>query len=105
MSERTAEQSAETQEKDIQEEQTGNAQEEEAQEEQSEKKGADIVLFCHPNNVQNLVQAFEAQIGHTSLPAFVLWSGQSGLHHMGVIVLEWDGIVSEGVESLSANHS
>jgi hypothetical protein len=56
-----------------------------------------IVLFCHPRNVTNLVEAFEQQIEHAAgaLPLDILWSGHSGLLQMGVVMLEWEGIVSQ----------
>lgn len=68
---------------------------------------ADIVIFCHPRNVRNLVQALEVQIKHAEgeLPMFVLWSGVSGLLHQGVIVLEWKGKVTpDFLRSLGIDH-
>lgn len=68
---------------------------------------ADIVIFCHPRNVGNLVQALEGQIKHAdgALPMFVLWSGVSGVLHQGVIVVEWEGKVTPAfLNSLSIDH-
>ena len=67
----------------------------------------DIVLFCHPRNVANLVQAFETEITHAAgaLPLFVLWSGTSAVLHQGVIVLEWEGAVPTAfLQSLARDH-
>lgn len=63
--------------------------------EQAEEPGthyAEILLFCHPRNVGNLVRSFEDEIKHAAgeLPMCVLWSGVSGLLHQGVIILEWE---------------
>lgn len=68
---------------------------------------ADIVLFCHPRNVSNLVRTLEDEIEHAAgeLPLFVLWSGVSGVLHQGVIVLEWEGMPSKAfLHSLSIDH-
>jgi hypothetical protein len=81
--------------------------ERDAQEQRPAPSYADIVIFCHPRNVSNLVQAFEAQIQHAAgeLPMFVLWSGVSGLLRQGVIVLEWTGKVTPAfLLSLSIDH-
>lgn len=74
---------------------TDDEQAAETQEKEPVTSYADIVIFCHPRNVRNLVQAFESQIKHAAgeLPVIVLWSGSSGLLHQGVIVLEWKGVV------------
>jgi len=75
---------------------TGSEQAAETQEQEPATSYADIVIFCHPRNVRNLVQALEVQIKHAEgeLPMFVLWSGVSGVLHQGVIVLEWKGKVT-----------
>ena len=72
----------------VEEIQIDGAREEEAQE--SSLTCYDIVIFCHPRNVGNLVQSFEAEIKHADgeLPMFVLWSGITGVLHQGMIVLE-----------------
>jgi hypothetical protein len=76
--------------------QTNEAEEEETQDQGSAPEYTEMVLFCHPRNVANLVQALEDQITHAdgALPLFVLWSGHSGVLHQGVIVLEWEGKVT-----------
>ena len=68
---------------------------------------ADIVIFCHPRNVRNLVQTFEEEIKHAEgeLPTYVLWSGISEVLHQGVIVLEWKGKVTLAfLHNLSIDH-
>jgi hypothetical protein len=68
---------------------------------------ADIMVFCHPRNVENLVQSFEAEIKHAAgeLPMCVLWSGVSGVLHQGVIILEWEGKVTPAfLHNLSIDH-
>ncbi len=68
---------------------------------------AEIILFCHPRNVGNLVRSFEDEIQHAAgeLPMYVLWSGVSGLLHQGVIILEWEGEVSPAfLRNLSIDH-
>ncbi|MGH2478472.1 MAG: hypothetical protein ACRDHW_02290 [Ktedonobacteraceae bacterium] len=78
-----------------------------AQEQESVTSYADIVIFCHPRNVRNLVQAFEVQIKHAEgeLPMFVLWSGVTGLLRQGVVVLVWEGKVTPAfLHSLSIDH-
>jgi hypothetical protein len=68
---------------------------------------AEIVLFCHPRNVSNLVRSFEDEIQHAAgeLPMCVLWSGLSGILHQGVILLEWEGKVSPALlRNLSIDH-
>lgn len=87
--------------------QASGAQEEEIQEQETSKGYADIVIFCHPRNVSNLVQSFEDEIQHAegALPMFVLWSGVSGLLHQGVIVLEWEGAIPpEFLENLKLDY-
>ena len=77
------------------------------QEPEEATSSATIVIFCHPRNVQNLVQLFEMQIRHAAgeLPMFVLWSGVSGVLHQGVIVLEWEGKVSPAfLKNVSIDH-
>ena len=86
---------------------TDSAQAAETQEKEPVTSHADIVIFCHPRNVRNLVQALEAQIKHAEgeLPMFVLWSGISGVLHQGVVILEWRGKVTPTfLHSLSIDH-
>lgn len=70
---------------------------EDLQEREVSTRYADIVIFCHPRNVSNLVQSFNDEIQNSdgALPMFVLWSGVSGILHQGVIVLEWEGVVPQ----------
>jgi hypothetical protein len=83
------------------------AQATEAAQQQGPADYADIVIFCHPRNVSNLVQALKVQIEHAAgeLPMIVLWSGVSGVLHQGVVVLEWKGIVKPAfLHNLSIDH-
>ncbi len=83
------------------------AQAENTPEQESDPGYADIIIFCHPRNVSDMVQMFEMQIKHAEgeLPMFVLWSGVSGVLHQGVIVLEWEGKVTPAfLNSLSLDH-
>ena len=78
-----------------------------AEEAQEEQPACDLVIFCHPRNVGNLVQSFEDEIKHAdgALPMFVLWSGVSGLLHQGVIVLECEGqLPAAFVHNLAIDH-
>lgn len=86
---------------------TDSEQKAEAQEQEPVTSYADIVIFCHPRNVRNLVQALEAQIKQAAgeLPMFVLWSGVSGVLHQGVIVLEWKGKITPAfLHNLNIDH-
>lgn len=68
---------------------------------------AEIILFCHPRNVRNLVRSFEDEIQHANgeLPMCVLWSGVSGLLHQGVIIVEWEGKVTPAfLHNVSIDH-
>lgn len=81
--------------------------ERDAQEPEPVTSYADIVIFCHARNVRNIVQAFEVQIKQAAgeLPAFVLWSGVSGVLHQGVVILEWRGKVTPAfLHSLSIDY-
>lgn len=53
----------------------------------------DISIFCHPRNVNNLVQALELQIKQAEgeLPLSVIWSGFTSLLHQGMILLQSKG--------------
>ena len=78
-----------------------------AQEREPVTSYTDIVIFCHPRNVRNLVQALEVQIKQAAgeLPMFVLWSDVSGVLHQGVIVLEWKGKITPAfLHHLSIDH-
>ncbi len=68
---------------------------------------AELVIFCHPRNVGNLVRSLEDEITHAAgaLPMRVLWSGRSHILHQGVIVLEWEGKPTPAfLHSLSIDH-
>lgn len=78
-----------------------------AQEREPASSNADIVIFCHPRNMGNLVQSFQDEIKHAvgALPMRVLWSGVSSVLHQGVMVLEWEGkVTSAFLQSLSIDH-
>lgn len=67
----------------------------------------EIIVLCHPRNVENLVQSFEDEITHAAgaLPLYVLWSGVSGVLHQGVIVLASDGAIPAAfLQSLACDH-
>jgi hypothetical protein len=88
-------------------EQSGQQASEAIQEPEARECYSEILLFCHPRNVSNLVQSFEDEIKHAAgeLPMRVLWSGQSGLLHQGVVLLEWEGPLSSRLlQNLSGDH-
>lgn len=90
-----------------QEEPASEAQAEKTPEQEPATKFADIVMFCHPCNVSNLVRSFEDEITHAAgaLPIHIIWSGRSHVLHQGVIVLEWEGKPSPAfLHSLSIDH-
>ncbi|HET8844140.1 MAG TPA: hypothetical protein VFN35_21920 [Ktedonobacteraceae bacterium] len=57
----------------------------------------DIILYCHPNKAREIAQAFELEITHASgaLPMIVRSVSLSLKRHQGVIVLEWEGTVTD----------
>jgi hypothetical protein len=79
-----------------QEEPASEAQAEKTPEQEPATTSADLVIFCHPRNVGNLVRSFEDEIKHAAgaLPMHVVWSGRSHVLYQGVIVLEWEGKVT-----------
>ncbi len=78
-----------------------------AQEPPPDDTTGDIILFCHPRNVETLVQSLEEEIADArgTIPVSVLWSGTSRVLHQGVIVLTWNEMIPTAfLQSLARDH-
>ncbi len=74
---------------------------------ESEDVTGDIILLCHPHNVETLVRSLEEEIADArgSIPVSVLWSGTSRVLHQGVIILTWHEMIPTAfLQSLARDH-